>query len=192
MINAPRLEDINITFFSQPTLDASQLGLFIDRIETLKSPLRAEILSSGDSISVTFTRPGALSTLLGLQVSLSSISQIYLVIETIEPSSVPDDMDGEQWLRLIRAFDGAKDFRVGGEFATDILRALRPEDEKHTTVLPALQNLHVLEPTFMYRPLRDSAQSFVTWRPPSSHSVQIHYQTPGWKWEGHMDTPDQA
>ncbi|KAH8983196.1 hypothetical protein EDB92DRAFT_1607170 [Lactarius akahatsu] len=32
-IDAPRLEDINITFFGQPTLDASQLGLFINRIE---------------------------------------------------------------------------------------------------------------------------------------------------------------
>ncbi|KAH9178396.1 hypothetical protein EDB89DRAFT_1171618 [Lactarius sanguifluus] len=154
-IDAPRLEDINITFFNQPTLDASQLGLFIDRIETLRSPLRAEILSSGDSISVTFTRSEALSTRLGLQVScrqldwqLSSISQICepfssflssvedLVIKTIEPSSVPDDMDDEQWLRLIRAFDGAKDFHVGGKLATDILRALRPEDAKHTTCAP--------------------------------------------------------
>ncbi|KAH9068253.1 hypothetical protein EDB83DRAFT_640544 [Lactarius deliciosus] len=45
-IDAPRLGDVDITFFNQPTLDASQLGLFIDRIETRSSPLRADIVSS--------------------------------------------------------------------------------------------------------------------------------------------------
>src|SRR6266702_2016642 len=83
-IDAPRLGDIDITFFSQPTLDALQLGLFIDRIDTRGSPLQAEILSSGGAIciSITFTQPGSL-TRLGLKIpceqldwQLSSISQI--------------------------------------------------------------------------------------------------------------------
>ena len=195
-IDAPRLGDIDITFFSQPTLDALQLGLFIDRIDTRGSPLQAEILSSGGaiSISITFTQPGSL-TRLGLKIpceqldwQLSSISQICdqfssflfsveaLGIKTIGPSSVPDDVDEEQWLRLICAFDGAKDFRVSGELATDILRALRLADEGHKTVLPALRNLHVRGHTPMLEPsLRDSAESFVTQRRLSSHPVQIYY-----------------
>jgi len=89
---------------------------------------------------------------------------------------VPDDMDGEQWLRLIRTFDGAKDFRVAGERATDILRALCPADEEeHKTVLPVLRNLHVEEPMSMHGPLRDSVESFVTQRRFSSHPVQVYY-----------------
>jgi hypothetical protein len=197
-IDAPRLGDIDITFFSQPTLDASQLGQFINRIEILRLPLRADILSSGGAISITFSQPGTL-TRLGLQISceqldwqLSSISQIChhfssflssvedLGIETIVLSSVPDDMNDEQWLRLIRAFDGAKDFRVDDELATEILRALRPADEGDQLVLPALRNLHLLQAPFqgampMHEQLRDSVESFVTQRRLSGHTVQIHY-----------------
>ncbi|KAI9440229.1 hypothetical protein BJY52DRAFT_1229555 [Lactarius psammicola] len=142
-VDAPRLGDIDIKFFSQPTLDASQLGLFINRIEMWESPLQAEILSSGGAISITFTQPLAgAPTRLGLKIlckqfdwQLFSISQICnhfscflfnvedLGIKTIEPSIVPDDMDDEQWLGLIRAFDGAKDLRVAGQ-----------HQEKHTPV----------------------------------------------------------
>ncbi|KAI9451047.1 hypothetical protein BJY52DRAFT_131417 [Lactarius psammicola] len=193
-IDAPHLGDIDIKFFSQPTLDASQLGLFINRIESWGSPLQAEILSSDGAISITFTRPlaGAL-TRLGLEISckqfdwqLFSISQICdhfssfifsvedLRIKAIEPSSVPDDMDDEQWLGLIHAFDGAKDLRVTGQLATDMLRALCPADEGHKTVLPALLNLHVLGPKFMHGPLRDSVESFSTQRRLSDHPVQIY------------------
>ena len=80
-IDAPRLEDIDITFFSQPILDTWQLGLFINRIEILREPLQAEIVPSEGAISVTFTQ----STLTQLRVEvsceqldwhLSSISQI--------------------------------------------------------------------------------------------------------------------
>ncbi|KAH8994824.1 hypothetical protein EDB92DRAFT_228176 [Lactarius akahatsu] len=39
-IDAPHLGNIDITFFNQPTLDASQLGLFVDRIEARSSSLR--------------------------------------------------------------------------------------------------------------------------------------------------------
>ncbi|KAI9454583.1 hypothetical protein BJY52DRAFT_1188866 [Lactarius psammicola] len=194
-INAPRLGDIDITFFSQPTLDAWQLGLFINCIEMWRSPLRAEILSSRGaiSISITSTQPGTLARL-GLQISceqldwqLSFISQICdhffsflfsvgdLGIMTIGSSSVPDDMDNEQWLRLIRAFGGAKDFRVAGELVTDVLCAIRPTDEEHNTALPSLRNLHVQNPMSMRGPPRDSVESFVTQRRLSGHPLQKYY-----------------
>ncbi|KAH8991356.1 hypothetical protein EDB86DRAFT_2936224 [Lactarius hatsudake] len=81
-------------------------------------------------------------------------------------------MDDEQWVRPIRAFDGAKYFRVAGD-ATNIFRALRLHDEGHKNVLPALRNLHIQEPMPVYgRSLRDSIQSFVMQRP---HPVQIYY-----------------
>jgi len=43
-----------------------------------------------------------------------------LCIDTTGSSSVPDDMDDEQWLRLILAFRSAQDLHVAGELATDI------------------------------------------------------------------------
>ena len=188
-IDAPRLRDIDIRLFNQPTLDASQLGRFINRIASWRSLLRADILFSGAAISITFTEPRA-HTWLGVQISceqldwqLSSISQICglfssfisgveeLDIKTAGPSRVPDDMDNDQWLQLIRAFNGAKGIHVPGEFVTDILHALRLADERHDVVLPALQNLHVKEPTPMA--LQDSVDSFVLQRQLSGHPVRI-------------------
>jgi hypothetical protein len=81
-IDAPRLGDIGITFFGQPTMDASQLGRFIERIETLTSLDRADIQTSARAISICCSKPGAL-TQLKLQISceqldwqLSSLTQI--------------------------------------------------------------------------------------------------------------------
>ena len=192
-LDAPRLRDIDITFFNQPTLDASQLGLFANCTEIQRSPLRADILSSECTISITITHPGT-PTWFGLHISceqldwqLSSISQICnhfssfiirvedLGIDMSGPSSVPEDMDGDQWLRPIRAFSGAKDFRVVGKLATDILSALRLADEGNETVLPALRHLHVQEPRSMYGPLRDSLAPFVAQRRLSNHPVQVVY-----------------
>ncbi|KAH8994844.1 hypothetical protein EDB92DRAFT_232426 [Lactarius akahatsu] len=192
-IDAPCLGDINIAFLNQPTLDALQLGLFIGRIEMQASPPQADILSSWGDISITLTQPDSL-TRLELQIScgeldlqLSSISQICdhfspflsnvedLNIDAIGLSSVPDDMDDEQWLRIIRAFGGVKDFRVSGELATDILRALRPAGEGHETVLPALRNLHLQEPISTHGPFWDTVRSFLTQRQLSSRPVQLYF-----------------
>jgi hypothetical protein len=200
-IDAPRLGDIYITFFNQPTLDALQLGLFLSRIELWRPPSRADILSSRGAISITLTQPEALSPRLGLQVSCEnldwkffSISQICahfssfllsvenLSIKTEGPLAIPDDMDHEpcheQWLLLIRAFGGAKDLGVAGEFATDISHVLRiaDSDEGPEIVLPALQNIHVLQPISLGRPLWDSVKAFVTQRQLSSPPVQIYVQ----------------
>ena len=185
-IDAPRLGDIDIRFFNQPTLDTSQLGEFINRTELWTSPHRADMLFSEGAISITFTQPGAY-TWLGLQIlcerldwQLSSIAQIcdqfsssILCVEELDikmtgPLGVPDN---EQWLRLIRAFDRAKGIHVPGGFVTDILHALRSADEGHDILLPALQNLHVKEPTPV---ALGAVDSFVSQRQLSGHPVRIH------------------
>jgi hypothetical protein len=194
-INAPRLGDIGITFFSQPTLEASQLGLFIRRIESWRASSRVDVLSSRGAISITFTQPEALNTRLALQVSceqldwqLFSMSQICdhfssllisvenLGVKTEGSSNVPDDMDDEEWLRLIRAFRGVKDFHVASPLATDISRALRLADETHEIVLPNLRNLHVQPPVSTTEPLWESVESFVTKREHSGLPVRVYVQ----------------
>ncbi|KAI9440261.1 hypothetical protein BJY52DRAFT_1195428 [Lactarius psammicola] len=81
------------------------------------SNINSSLLGVPDMIEITFDRP------------------IFVTFYTL---SVPSP--GEQRLNLIRASGGAKDFRVAGEFARDILRAFRPSDSpgKCPTVLPAL------------------------------------------------------
>jgi len=77
-------------------------------------------------------------------------------------------MGGQQWLEFIGAFSGAKDFRVAGELATNILCALRLADGEHTTALPSLRNLCVPELRSAHGPLWEAAKSFITSRWPSA------------------------
>jgi hypothetical protein len=148
-IDAPRLGDIDITFFSQPTMDASQLGRFIERIE-MPTPLsRAEVEISVHAISLAFLDQST-AIPLRLQIpceqldwQLSSMAQICnqfspflfrvedLYISSTQLPHVEDDMAGEQWLELIRAFGGAKDFYVDGVHVMNILGALRPAMGAH-------------------------------------------------------------
>ena len=194
-IDAPRLSSIDITFFSQPTVDASQLGLFIERIEMQTSLSQASIQTSAHGISISFKEMESTSVPLQVQISskqpdwqLSSMVQICdqfspflfrvkdLDIDTTQSSS-GQDVDGEQWLRLIRAFGGAKHFHVAGVHVTDILCALRAADGGHTTdttVLPALRNLRVEEPLTMHGPSWNAVQSFIALRSLSGRPVQVY------------------
>ena len=88
---------------------------------------------------------------------------------------MPDDIDDRQWLRLISAFNGATDFRMANELATDFLRALRSADEEHETMLPALQTLHVQVPVSVHRALWDSVEPYVILRQLSGHPVRLTY-----------------
>ncbi|KAI9440284.1 hypothetical protein BJY52DRAFT_1217141 [Lactarius psammicola] len=191
-----QLQSLSLHFLS-PALRPSHIYLspspgervlrrFIDQIEMQKSHRRADIVFSGRAVSITFTQPEAHARLT-LQISceqsnwqLPSIAQVRdhfilssvqdLGIDTTQRPSEKDDVDGEQWLELIRAFDGAGDFRVPVELATDNLRALCPVDGKHTTVLPALRNLLILGLV----PLRRVVESFTALRRFSGHPVQVY------------------
>jgi hypothetical protein len=150
--DAPCLENVEITFFHQLTLDVSRLGRFVDRIEVQKPHDQAEILISRHAISITFTQRRTFARI-RLQVSceqfdwkLSSMARICdhfsssftlgvedLCIKTTQPwtqQSSGHDVDGEeQWLELIRSFNGAERFGLRTELVTDILHALQPDGE---------------------------------------------------------------
>ncbi|KAH9043512.1 hypothetical protein EDB83DRAFT_2407402 [Lactarius deliciosus] len=196
-IDAPRLGDVDITFVDHSTIDieASQLGQFIDRIEMQRLPNQADVSFSQSAISIRFAQwrrhPG-IPTRFVLRISckrfplqLSSMARILaqfpyfsfrvkdLGINATEPSG-GRNVVGEQWLGLFHAFDGAEDFHVANELAKDILGALHTDDGGHSTVLPALRNLHIRGPLSMSGSLWDAVQSFNTSRWLSSHPVQVY------------------
>jgi hypothetical protein len=190
-IDAPLLRDIEITFFSQPTMDASQLGQFIERTE-MQTPLsRAEVQTSPDSISISFPNSST-STLLRLQISckqldwqLSSLAQVCdqfssllsrvqnIVVNTTRSSCRQGDVDGEQWLELIRLFGGARDFRVVGELTTDVLCAFGAAGGGHSTLLSSLRRLHIATPTATNERCWDALHSFIAWRSLSDSPIQL-------------------
>jgi len=195
-VDAPRLGDVGITFFSQPTMDTSQLGRFIGRLEMQMSLSQADVETSADAISISFSNSGT-SSPLRVQISckqldwqLSCMAQVCdqfspflfrvsnLGIDTAQSSSASgqDDIGGELWPELISAFGGAEVFRVAGVHVPDILCALHPADGGHTTgttALPALRNLCVEKPMEMHGPPWDAVQSFITLRMLSNRPVEL-------------------
>ncbi|KAN0124698.1 hypothetical protein V8E53_015671 [Lactarius tabidus] len=190
-IDAPRLGDIDIAFFSQPTMDASQLGQFIEHINMQTSLTEAEIQTSAHAISISF-KNSLTSTPLRLQIpckqrdwQVSSMAQIchqfspflsgvqHLVFNTNDWSSGQDSADGEQWLQFIRSFGGARTLLVAGELTTvGILCALSRADEGRTTdaaILPALRSLRVQTPVSLYWSCWEATQSL------SSDSIELQF-----------------
>ncbi|KAN0131539.1 hypothetical protein V8E53_010647, partial [Lactarius tabidus] len=191
-IDAPRLKDIDITFSSQPTMDASQLGRFIERTDMQISLLQADVESSAHAISISFTDSSA-STPLRLQIlckpldwQLSSMAQIcdqfspFLFrfnnfgINTTQSTSGQGGVDGEQWLALFRAFGGARSLWVTGELMTDILCAFGKADVEHANVLPAMRHLRAGRPLAIYGPIWDAVQSFTALRWISGRPVKVN------------------
>jgi hypothetical protein len=194
-IDAPSLRNVNITLFSQPTMGASQLGRFIERVEMQTSLSQAEIKTSVHAISISFNNSST-STPLQLQISckqldwqLSSTAQILnhfshflsfvetIGINTTEPPSGLEVIGDEQWPELIRTFNSAKDFRVAGIHVKDILHALRLADGGHTAdmfVLPTLRNLHLQAPMPIVGPLWDATWSFMASRQLSGSPVNVY------------------
>jgi hypothetical protein len=194
-IDASHLSDIDITFFSQPTMDALQLGRFIERINVQTSLSQAEIKTSDDAVSISFINSGTSTPPLRLQISckpldwqLSCMAQVCdqfspflfrveeLRINTTRSSSGQDDEAYEQWLDLVRAFSGARDFWMANELTTDILCALGRTDD--ITVLPALRHIRIEKPTEMNESSWDALMSFsrlfITSRSLSGSLVQVN------------------
>jgi hypothetical protein len=184
-INAPRLEDIDITFFSQPTMDASQLGRFIERTEMQTSIGQAGVETSPNAISITFySRASTPLRLLipcqQLDWQLSQMAQICdrfspflhriknLSISTTQTSSGLADVGSDPWLELVRSFVGARKLWVAGELAPNIFCALLPTADGHTTDtidLPALRNIRVQNPIpTMDAPFWENTQSLIDLR----------------------------
>ena len=195
-IDAPRLGrgDIDIRFFNQPTIDASELGRFFERIEMPFS--RADVETSAHTISISFFNSN--TSHLRLQIScqeldwqLSCMIQVCdrlspflfrvqnLRIDAIPSSSMQDSVGGEQWLEFVRLFSGAGDLWVTGvssEPVKDILCALSQTDGNPTTgtvVLPVLRNLHVCGIMSIDKPFWNAARSSITSRRSSSHPLTL-------------------
>ena len=81
-INAPRLGDIEVTYFPELWHQFHNLANVVKLIKMHESPPRVDILSSEDAISVTLTQPGA-STRLKLQLLCKPLSDQLTFITRI-------------------------------------------------------------------------------------------------------------
>ena len=196
-IDTPHLRDIDITFFSQPTMDALQLGQFIERTELQTTLTEAKMKISAHAISISF-RNSTISTRLRLQIScrqldwqLSSMSQVcdqlspflsrvnHLSFNSSNFSSEHVDVGGEQWLQLVRSFGRTVTLSIAGELATDLLCALRLPEGGHTPdegVLTALRTLRIRKSMPLDWPFWDAARSLISSRGLSFHPMDSELQ----------------
>ncbi|KAH9022294.1 hypothetical protein EDB84DRAFT_1441243 [Lactarius hengduanensis] len=97
------------------------------------------------------------------------------VIPNTRPLSGQDDVDGERWLELIRLFGGARTFRVAGDLAPDVVRALGPANRVLEAVLPSLRNLYVQDSGPLRTSSREDVVSLITWRRLSGCPISVGY-----------------
>ncbi|KAH9018089.1 hypothetical protein EDB84DRAFT_1520259 [Lactarius hengduanensis] len=100
-----------------------------------------------------------------------------LGINTTQSPSGHGDVDGEQWLELVRSFGSASDLRLAGLHTKNILCALFPAGGGYTTgttVLTALRNLRV-QAVAVDGSLRDAIRSFIISRRHSGCPVKSDF-----------------
>jgi hypothetical protein len=193
-IDAPRLDDLHITFFNQIIFDLPQLFQFVSRRPTLMAPETVHVLFNSETISVGFPSQtsdyGVLSVEIpctGSEWQLSSLEQICTSslppVSTLEDLYISenrhwrprwqDDVENTLWLDLLRSFVAVKNLYLSEEFVPRIAPALQELVGGRTTeVLPTLENIFLdgFQPS---GPLREGIEKFVAARRLTSHPVAV-------------------
>ena len=186
-IDAPCLEDIEITFFDHPILGISMLGKFINRIKMHKSHRQAHIIILENAISISFIRPGAPARLTlrlfrrALPKQISSMAQLCIsfpiVLFNVEELHISmlrrlerkDRLYRQQWLELLGSFTGVKRFHVNVD----------GKDSNSTyIVLPAPYKLSIQQPGPHHAPLREAVVTFMVSCRLSGHPIEVEYEQP--------------
>ena len=204
-IDAPLLHDLCITFFHQLIFDTPQLTQLIGRCAPKFKTLNIANLDFLDyigtpNITLLSHEPHFDRLYLGVscnksdwclsfmtQICSSSFTQDLLsMVETlcIEESggrwNPPwhDDIDGGQWLEVLRPFTAVKVLYVFEEFAQGIAQALQElVGDRAMEVLPALQTLDLRNPMYPLppsRPDQDAVDQFVAARKLAGHPIVVH------------------
>ena len=195
--DAPRLDNLQITFFHQLIFDNPQLVQFITRTPNLKAPVEARVVFSSGFVQVTLTRAGETSPNgLGLGFTcgqsdwqLSSLAQVFsssipqALISTVGQLFIYEsgflqprwqgDIEESQWLDVLNPFTAVKDLYLSQIFVPRIAPTLQElVGERVAGVLPALQCLF-LEKLHPSGTIQEEIVKFVDARQLAEHPVAI-------------------
>ena len=193
-VDAPRLDNLDITFFNEIVFITPQFFHFISRRATLRAPEKGRIAFSDRDVMVKFPSQTSDYRTLSVKIpctasgwQLSAVEQVCTSslppIPTLEdlyilefPSRRPhwqDDVESALWLELLRPFVAVKNLYISEEFVPRIAPALEELVGVRTTeVLPALENIFLagLPPS---GPLQERIEKFVAARQLISHPVAV-------------------
>ena len=195
-IDAPRVNDLSITFFNDIILDTPRFIQFISRTPTLKVLGDARVVFGHRAATVSFSHTffyGSLDVRIScgeLDWQVSSLAQVFTsylpALSTTEdlyiyqnpyPSLQPewqeDNIENSLWLELLRQFSAVKNLHLSKEFVPRIAPALQELVGGRTTeVLPTLQNIF-LENHRPSGPVHEGIGKFVAVRKLSGHSITV-------------------
>jgi F-box-like len=193
-IDAPRLNELHITFFNQITFDTPQLFQFISRRQTLRAPEKGKVKFSSMAIIVEFPSQTSDYDVLSVEISctasewqLSSLEQVctsslppvstledlYIFEDRKNPPCWPDDVGNTLWLELLHSFAAVKNLYLCEKIARRIAPALQELVGAITTeVLPTLENIFLegLQPS---GPLQEGIKKFVAARQLTGHPAAV-------------------
>jgi hypothetical protein len=184
-IDAPRLNELEITFFNDTVFDTPHLMRFISRTPTLRALEQADITLRSHDASLHFSSRAygdgevdvkILCQGLDWQVSfveqvctsclplLSMLEDLYTYESTVYQPDWEGDTENGLWLQLLHPFTSVKNLYLSEQFALRIGPALQELAEGRTKeVLPALENIFLkgLEPS---GPVQEGIRQFVASR----------------------------
>jgi hypothetical protein len=176
-IDAPLLFNFEIIFFHRLILDTphlTQLAQFISHTPELKTHHKARINFTNKSAYVTLesqagmlylgmscrhsdwqlsflTQICSLSSSQGF-ISRAAVEHLYIHEDEYLPPHWHDDIEGSQWLELLRPFTAVKTLNISRDFMPCFSPALQElVGERTTEVLPALETLFLEETVVIYK-----------------------------------------
>jgi hypothetical protein len=193
-IDAPRLDELHITFFNQILFDTPQLSQFISRRPTLRAPERGHITFSSKAIVVEFPSQTSDYDVLSVEIpctvsewQLSSLEQVctsslppvstledlYIFENRANPPRWQDEVANTLWLELLHPFAAVRNLYLCEKIVPHITPALQELAGARTTeVLPTLENIFLegLQPS---GPLQEGIEKFIAARQLTSHPVAV-------------------
>ena len=199
-IDAPRLDELHITFFNQIIFDTPQLFQFISRTPTLRA-LEKGYIAFNSKATIEFRSQTSDHDVLSMQIpcatsewQLSSLEQVCTsslpLLSTLEDLYIhnllswslgwQDDVENTLWLDLLRSFVAVKNLYLSKDFVPRIAPALQELAGGRTTgVLSTLENIF-LEEFQPSEPLHKGIEMFIAARQLTSHPVAVS------RWDGDL------
>ena len=196
-IDAPRVNEMRITFFNQIIFNTPQLFRFISRRSswsTQGQPERGHIEFSSEAVTVKFlSQPSDCGVLsVGIictasewqlpsleQVCTSSLppastlEDLYIFEYRGTPPRWQDDIESTLWLDLLRSFAAVKNLYLSEEYVPHIAHALQELVGGRTAeILPNLENIF-LDKFRPLGPLHEDIEKFIAARRLASHPVAV-------------------
>ena len=189
-IDAPRLDEVEITFFNQIVFDTSQFIQFISRTPTLETFEKAHVFFDyGDArVNLSSQTPGhgKLNVKIPCNGQISSMEKVCT--SCLPPLSMLEDLyiyeppflhpdwvrniENSLWLGILQPFSSVKNLYLCKRIVSRIMPALQELVGGRTTeVLPTLQNIFLED----FRPstVQAGIQQFVAMRQVTNHPIAL-------------------